>query len=147
MPAARLLFLTARRARTTPRARLAARRPACHRTNPSRSCHGDIIARARTSCSLLPILPSSHAGVCGGGGRAKHLRVLRVEFNPFDVSRAPAAFFTFASTKNVRAASPKLQLERQLLPKSTVGPATLKLTYVDGATQSCGKGGLNPSQP
>lgn len=82
--------------------------------------------------------------MCGGGGRAKHLRVLRVEFNPFDVSRAPAAFFTFASTKHVRAASPKLQLERQLLPKSAAGPATLKLTYVDGVTQSCGKGGLNP---
>tara|TARA_B100000768_G_C11089799_1_gene294462 strand:- start:294 stop:437 length:144 start_codon:yes stop_codon:yes gene_type:complete len=44
-----------------------------------------------------------------------------------------------ASTKHVRAASPKLQLERQLLPKSAEGPAVLKLTYVDGVTQTCGK--------
>jgi len=79
--------------------------------------------------------------MCRGGARAKHLRVLRVEFNPFEASRTPAAFFTFASTKKVRAESPKLLLEQKLLPKSAPGPAVLKLTYVDGATQSCSKGG------
>ena len=86
--------------------------------------------------------PTAHAhpragdAAAGMASWAKHLRVIKVEFSPFTSGRTPAAFFGYAASSKVRAAAPKLQLEKKLLPR-TSDAQLLHLTFVDGATKTC----------
>ena len=66
---------------------------------------------------------------------AKHLRGIKVEFNPFVSGKTPTTFFAYAASKRVRAEAPKLTLEKKILPRSSEAQL-LHLTFVDGGTKT-----------
>ena len=67
--------------------------------------------------------------------RARFIRCARIEWSPFNASKAPATLFGLLSTKKVREASPKLVLEKALLPRSAQ-TQFVHLSFVDGSKRT-----------
>lgn len=76
---------------------------------------------------------------------ARYLRAARVEWSPFQASRTPTTLFSLLSTKKVREASPKLQLEKVLLPRS-VSVQLAHFSFVDGSKKTFDLGQLHTDE-